>query len=151
MSKNKMFLHHLACCISHNLNDLESEIDEITFLLSEYLKLALAYDNLDRFQKVCQCYQEQLKQPETLKIRSLKKEMQKNLPDKNVLSFFENNNYLNIKEEIEKAVQNNKNIVAMIYEILRNLESLRYGLKRIASEENYEGKIVILKGMLIYY
>lgn len=147
-------LHNLACCISHNTERLDKEIEELKILLSNYKKIAYSETKLENskdFETALIKAGYPCKQPLTPLLENFQNELKRNKIQRYLSNMFSGINYLDLNGEIHKALKDGKTLSSFVIECEKNLDWINYNFKRLADEKNYEGKMVILKGMLIYY
>lgn len=146
----RLFLVSMVAYISNNYNDIKKELLDLDMYLGYYVTAIIAYGDINSFKNDYN-YSCMYNGPVLIKIEEIYRQIQKSLSVKHANNLFCGVNYFNFKVEMDNNTKDRCTAATFLFNCQLNIKGILSNLDRIKRTSSREGKISILKGMIIYY
>ncbi len=135
--------------ISSNYNKIVKQLEALEIHIDCYIGGIKAYKDMDSF-KNHYSHRDRVFIPDLNELQDLYLEISSRLSSNYAKNLFSGVNYLYFKEEVKKFNERGEAIISL-FKWKRQIQGILSNLDRMKDEKTEEGKISILKGVLIYY
>lgn len=144
------FLTSIIIYICNNYNQLEQELRDLEIYFVGCTKSIGAYKQIEVFMNDFSCSY-RFVPPKLDMLNKLYKDIQTGLSKKYADNFLVGMEAFNFKRQMANNSEERGEAILFVFDCILHVKGILSNLERIKNEQTNEGKLAILKGMLVYY